>query len=352
MKKEIKIGHLSIGEFHPPFIIAEMSGNHNQSLQRAMEIIDAIAESGAHAVKLQTYTADTLTIDHRSGMFNISDASSLWAGKNLYDLYKEAYTPWEWHKPLMDHARKLGLIAFSSPFDESAVDFLEELGAPVYKIASFENNHHPLLKKVAGTGKPVIMSTGLSSILDIRESVNVLRHHGCKEIILLKCTSTYPSTPENTNLRTIKLLQESFPDCQVGLSDHTMGVGAGIASIALGATVIEKHFTLRRADGGVDSAFSMEPEEMRLLVDESLKAWQALGEIQLDVQEAEKKSLGFKRSIYIVDDIEEGGVLSPSNLRVIRPGDGLHPRHYEELLGKKVNKQLSKGTPFSMNYLL
>lgn len=352
MRQDFKIAHITIGDKHPPFIIAEMSGNHNQSLERAMEIIDAIAESGAHAVKLQTYTADTLTIDHKGGLFSISDPGSLWAGKNLYELYQEAYTPWEWHKPLFDHARQLGLIPFSSPFDETSVDFLEDLGAQVYKIASFENNHHPLLKKVAATGKPVIMSTGLSSVLDIQESVNVLKDNGCKHIVLLKCTSTYPSTPENTNLRTISVLRESFPDCHIGLSDHTMGIGVGVASVALGASVIEKHFTLRRADGGVDSAFSMEPEEMRLLADETFKAWQALGNVQLDVQDAERKSLNFKRSIYVVEDIEEGGVLSAKNIRVIRPGDGLHPRHYEALIGKKVKQAVSKGTPFSMQYLL
>ena len=352
MRKDFKIDQISIGDDHPPFIIAEMSGNHNQSIERALAIIDAIAASGAHAVKFQTYTADTLTIDHKGGLFDISDSKSLWAGKNLYDLYKEAYTPWDWHKPLFDHAKKRGLIAFSSPFDESAVDFLEELNVPVYKIASFENNHHPLLKKVASTGKPVIMSTGLSSVIDIQESVNVLESNGCRNIVLLKCTSTYPSTPGNTNLRTINVFRETFPQCHIGLSDHTMGIGVSVASVALGASVIEKHFTLRRADGGVDSAFSMEPEEMKMLVEETYKAWQALGGVQLDVQEAEKKSLSFKRSIYIVEDIEEGGVLSANNLRVIRPGDGLHPRHYEGLIGKKVNTAISRGTPFNLNYLL
>src|ERR1700758_2757555 len=265
---EIKIGSFAIGAKHKPFIIAEMSGNHNQSLHRAFELVDAAANAGAHALKLQTYTADTITM---KGAYTINDSNSLWNGKELHDLYKEAYTPWEWHKAIFDRAKSKGMIAFSSPFDETAVDFLEELNVPLYKIASFENTHHPLLIKVAKTGKPVIMSTGVSSVADIDESIRVLRNAGCKELILLKCTSTYPATPENTNLLTIPHLAQ-LHNCIVGLSDHTMGIGAAIASVALGARVIEKHFTLRRADGGVDSAFSMEPEEMKSLVIESERA--------------------------------------------------------------------------------
>ena len=249
---EIKIGSFAIGAHHKPFIIAEMSGNHNQSLDRAFDLVDAAANAGAHALKLQTYTADTITM---KGAYTINDSNSLWNGKELHDLYKEAYTPWEWHKAIFDRAKSKSMIAFSSPFDETAVDFLEELNVPLYKIASFENTHHPLLIKVAKTGKPVIMSTGVSSVADIDESVRVLRNAGCKELILLKCTSTYPATPENTNLLTIPHLAQ-LHNCIVGLSDHTMGIGAAIASVALGARVIEKHFTLRRADGGVDSAFS------------------------------------------------------------------------------------------------
>lgn len=348
---EINIGKIKIGPASKPFIIAEMSGNHNQSVDRAKEIIKAAAESGADAIKLQTYTADTITMDHKGGLFEIEDKQSLWAGENLYQLYKQAYTPWEWHKPLFDYAAELGLLAFSSPFDETAVDFLESLDVPLYKIASFENNHHPLLKKVAQTGKPVIMSTGISSILDIIESVNVLKANGCKEIVLLKCTSTYPATPANTNLATIPVLQQLFPDCFIGLSDHTMGVGVSVASVALGACVIEKHFTLRRADGGVDSAFSLEPEELKSLVIETERAQQAIGNIQLQVQAAEQKSLSFKRSIYVSQDIKAGDTLTTDNIRVIRPGDGLHPRHYESLLGKKVKTDLVKGTPFAQNFV-
>jgi N-acetylneuraminate synthase len=248
-----------------PFIIAEMSGNHNQSLDRALELVDAAARSGAHALKLQTYTADTITM---RGALTIEDPNSLWAGQELYDLYQQAYTPWEWHESIFKRARELGMMAFSSPFDESAVDFLESLDVPLYKIASFENTHHPLLEKVARTGQPVIMSTGVSSFEDIAESVEVLKQAGCPEIILLKCTSTYPASPENTNLLTIPAMRERF-QCEIGLSDHTMGIGVAVAAVGLGVRVIEKHFTLRRADGGVDSTFSMEPEELQALVTET-----------------------------------------------------------------------------------
>ena len=345
MGSQINIEGRVIGKDTKPFVIAEMSGNHNQSLDRALEIVKAAANSGAHAIKLQTYTADTMTVQ---GAFTISDPNSLWYGRELYDLYKEAYTPWEWHKPIFELATNLGLICFSSPFDETAVDFLEELNAPLYKIASFENTHHPLLKKVARTGKPVIMSTGVSSIADIVESVQVLRANGCKEIVLLKCTSTYPSTPENTNLNPIPILQEIFPDCLIGLSDHTMGVGSAVAAVALGARVVEKHFTLSRAEGGVDSAFSLEPTELKMLVEETERAFLSLGGVQLNVQEAEKKSLLFKRSIYVVEDIEEGEVFTQQNIRVIRPGDGTHPKYYEGLLGKASKEVHKKGNPLKI----
>jgi pseudaminic acid synthase len=343
-----KIANFTIDKNSKPFIIAEMSGNHNQSLDRAKEIIDVAAKSGAHAVKLQTYTADTMTIDHRGGLFDINDKNSLWYGRNLYDLYKEAHTPWEWHKPLFDHANKLGLICFSSPFDETAVDFLESLSVPCYKIASFENTDHPLLAKVAKTGKPVIMSTGVANIEDIEESVKVLKNNGCKDLVLLKCTSTYPSTPENTNLLTIPAMIEKFPDCVIGLSDHTMGIGASIASVALGARVIEKHFTIRRADGGVDSTFSMEPAEMHELVVESERAFLALGGVQFKVQKVEEKSLAFKRSVYVVKDLKAGEKFTRDNIRVIRPGDGLAPKYFEIVLGKAASKDLKRGTPLKL----
>lgn len=345
--KTIKIGSIEVGMQHKPFIIAEMSGNHNQSLDRAKEILRVAASTGVQAVKLQTYTADTMTINHRGGLFDITDKNSLWHGRNLYELYEEAHTPWEWHKPLFDYAKELGLVCFSTPFDETAVDFLESLNVPCYKIASFENTDHPLLKKVAKTGKPVIMSTGAANISDIIESVQVLTENGCNQLVLLKCTSTYPSTPENTNLVTIPILQQIFPHCIIGLSDHTMGIGASIASVALGARVVEKHFTIRRADGGVDSAFSMEPAEMESLVVESERAFLALGGVQLMLQKAEEKSKMFKRSIYVVKDIEQGEPFTKENIRVIRPGDGLSSKHYELILTKRANQSFKRGTPLT-----
>lgn len=343
----MKIQNIEICENFPPFIIAEMSGNHNRSLDRALAIVEAAAMAGAHAIKLQTYTADTMTLP---GAYTIEDQNSLWQGKELYELYREAYTPWEWHKPIFDKAKELGILAFSSPFDESAVDYLETLNAPCYKIASFENTDWPLLQKVAYTGKPVIMSTGVSNLSDIDESVRVLKNSGCKDLILLKCTSTYPATPENTNLLTIPHLKEMFK-CEVGLSDHTMGIGVAIASIALGARVIEKHFTLRRSDGGVDSAFSIEPEEMKSLVIESERAFKAVGTINYGVNEAEKKSISFKRSLFVVKDIKEGEIFTKDNMRVIRPGTGIAPKFYEDILGRKSRVFIKAGTPISWNIL-
>lgn len=339
------IGNFVIGKDSKPFIIAEMSGNHNQSLERALAIVDAAADAGAHAIKLQTYTADTITM---KGAYTIHDENSLWNGKELHELYTQAYTPWEWHKPIFDHAAKRGIIAFSSPFDETAVDFLETLNVPAYKIASFENTHLPLIRKVARTGKPVIISTGVSSIADVDEAVRLLRKEKCENFILLKCTSTYPATPENTNLLTIPHLAQ-LHNCLVGLSDHTMGIGASVAAVALGARVIEKHFTLRRADGGVDSAFSLEPEELKSLVIESERAFLALGNVVYGVQAAETKSVFFKRSIYVSQNIKAGDTFSESNLRIIRPGDGLAPKYWDEIIGKKSPKDLKQGTPLTEN---
>ena len=346
--KEIHIGKNPIGNNHAPFIIAEMSGNHNQSLKRALDIVDAAAKAGVHAIKLQTYTADTMTIDIdiEKDEFFISDPDSLWKGQSLYKLYLQAYTPWEWHEPIFKRCRELGLIAFSTPFDETAVDFLESLNVPAYKIASFENNHLPLIRKVALTGKPTIISTGMATIAELDEAVKTARDAGCEELILLKCTSTYPATPEDTNLLTIPHLRQLF-GTEVGLSDHTLGIGVAIASVALGATVIEKHFTLSRADGGVDSAFSMEPEEMKTLVEETCKAWQSLGKVCYGVTEKEKASIKFRRSIYVVDDVKEGEKFTPKNLRVIRPGDGLPPKYYDILLDKKAFCDIKKGTPLN-----
>ncbi|MGR3811427.1 pseudaminic acid synthase [Jiulongibacter sp. NS-SX5] len=340
----MKISNTNIGLKSRPFIIAEMSGNHNQSIEKALKIIEVAASCGADAIKLQTYTADTLTINHRGGLFDIEDTTSLWKGRNLYELYEEAHTPWEWHQALFKCAADHGIICFSTPFDDTAVDLLEELGAPAHKIASFENNHHPLLKKIAKTGKPVIMSTGASTLANLDESVQVLRENGCKDLALLKCTSNYPANPENSNIRTIPHLRELFA-CEVGLSDHTFGSGVPCAAVSMGATLIEKHFCLSRAEGGVDSAFSLEPDELKLMVVETERAWQSLGEIQYGVQESEQKSLLFKRSIYVVEDIEEGEPFTEKNIRIIRPGDGMAPKYYERMLGSRANKFWRKGTP-------
>lgn len=342
----MQIADRKIGHQHAPFIIAEMSGNHNQSLDRALEIVDAAAKTGAHAIKLQTYTADTLTLDVRGGDFEIEDEKSLWAGKNLHDLYKQAHTPWEWHQPIMERARLHGMLCFSTPFDETAVDFLENLGVPAYKIASFENNHLPLIRKVASTGKPMIISTGMATLTELDEAVSTAREAGCKDLVLLKCTSTYPATPANTNIATIPHLREMF-GCEVGLSDHTMGVGVAVAAVALGARVIEKHFTLRRADGGVDSTFSLEPEEMQSLVVETERAWQSIGAVSYGPTEAEIKSLIFRRSIYVAEDVKAGEVFTALNLRIVRPGHGLAPRLYDNLLGKKAARDAQKGTPLN-----
>jgi len=346
----IILGQHRIAPDSPPFIIAEMSGNHNQSLERALAIVEAAAQAGAHALKIQTYTADTMTLDLQDGEFFIQDNKSLWQGKSLYQLYQEAHTPWEWHEPIFKRCRELGLVGFSTPFDASAVDFLEELQVSCYKIASFENTDLPLLRKVAATGKPLIISTGMASLAELDDLVSTLRATGCEQFILLKCTSTYPATPENTNILTIPHLRDLF-NCQIGLSDHTLGIGVAVASVALGATVIEKHFTLARADGGVDAAFSMQPEELAALVIESKRAWQALGKIQYGTTEQEKPSLQYRRSLYVAKDMQAGEIFTPDNLRAIRPGLGLPTKYYDILLGKTVGRAVKKGTPVSWDLL-
>ena len=350
MSNTITIAGRSIGRSHRPFVIAEMSGNHNQSLDRALSIVEAAAKAGAHALKLQTYTADTMTLDLNRDEFFIDDPNSLWKGRSLHKLYQEAYTPWEWHAPIFERARTLGMIPFSTPFDATAVDFLEQLGVPCYKIASFENTDLPLIRKVAATGKPMIISTGMATVADLDEAVRAAREGGCKDLVLLKCTSTYPSTPEDTNLLTIPHMRSLF-NCEVGLSDHTFGIGAGVASVALGATVIEKHFTLSRADGGVDSTFSMEPAEMAALVVETERAWLALGGVSYGLTEKERKSLIFRRSLYVAEDLAAGDVLTEGNLRIIRPGLGLPPKYFDSLLGKRVGRAVRGGTPMSWDLL-
>ncbi len=335
---------------NPPFIVAELSGNHNRSLDRALALVEAAADCGVDAIKLQTYTADTITLDIARDDFVVRKPGSVWDGRTLHSLYDEAHTPWEWHRPIIEKAVALGLEWFSSPFDFTAVDFLEELGAPCHKIASPEIVDLPLIKRCALTGKPLLISTGMSTFEEIAEAVETARANGCGRLVLLKCTTDYPASPENSNLRTIPHLSEKF-GCPAGLSDHTMGIGAAIAATALGAVLIEKHLTLSRADGGPDAHFSMEPSEMKCLVAESRAAWASLGTVSSGPTAAEKDYLRGRRSLYICEDLEAGAVLTPENLRSVRPGFGLHPRHYEELLGKRVAASVQKGTPASFDLL-
>lgn len=333
-----------------PFIIAEMSGNHNQSLERALAIVDAAAAAGVDAVKIQTYTADTMTLDIAAGEFFIADQESLWKGESLYNLYEKAHTPWEWHKPIFERCKEHGILGFSTPFDDTSVDFLEELDVPCYKIASFENVDLPLIRKVARTGKPMIASTGMTTVSELEDLVRAARENGCRDLTLLKCTSSYPASAEGTNLRTIPHMRELF-NCEVGLSDHTLGIGVAVASVALGASVIEKHFTLSRADGGVDAAFSLEPDEMAQLVRECRAAALAMGEVRYEMAEQEKKSLRFRRSLYIVEDMKAGDVITAENMRRIRPGLGLSPKYYEVVLGRRVKCDVARGTPLSWDVL-
>ena len=350
MSNEIKIANRFIGLNHAPFIIAEMSGNHNKSFERAKKLIESAANSGAHAIKFQTYTAETMTLDISDGDFLISDNNSLWCGRNLYDLYDEAHTPWDWHEELFSYAKQLGMIPFSSPFDKTSVDFLEGLDVPCYKVASFECTDLPLVSYIASKGKPMIISTGMASVAEIGETVKTAKDNGCNDIILLKCTSTYPASPKNTNILTIPHLRGLF-ECEVGLSDHTMGIGASVASVALGATVIEKHFTIKRADGGVDSSFSMEPHELESLVIETERAHQSLGKIKYGPLNDEAKSLVFRRSIYITKDIKAGEILNHENIRVIRPGYGIEPKYLDLVIGRPVKIDAKKGTALSWDII-
>ncbi len=346
----IRIRQHVISRRRRPFIIAEMSGNHDHSLERALAIVEAAAEAGVQALKLQTYTADTMTLDIDEGDFFIDDPNNLWKGTSLYKLYQQAYTPWEWHRPIFERCRELGLAGFSTPFDDTAVDFLESLDVPCYKIAAFENTDLPLIRKVAATGKPLFISTGMATVAELDETVRTARAAGCSDLVLLKCTSTYPASPENSNLMTLPHLRELFA-CEVGISDHTIGIGASIAGVALGATVIEKHFTLSRATGGVDAAFSMEPAEMQVLAQETAQARLALGRIQYGPTEDEGPSLKHRRSLYIAQDMRAGEVFTEENLRAIRPGLGLPPKYFEEILGKKINRDMPKGSPVSWDLI-
>jgi pseudaminic acid synthase len=350
MKKTLEIAGRIIGRGEAPFVVAEMSGNHNQSLEKALEIVEEVAKTGAHALKIQTYTPDTMTLDMDEREFHIGDPGSLWRGTSLYKLYAAAQTPWDWHKPIFDRARALGLIAFSSPFDATAVEFLESLNVPCYKIASFENTDLPLIQLAAATRKPLIISTGMASAAELESAVVAARDAGCDDIILLKCTSTYPATAENTNILTIPNMRDLF-GCEVGLSDHTMGIGVSVASVALGATFIERHFTIARSDGGVDSTFSMEPAELKQLVAETRCAWQALGKVSYGPTADEKKSLQFRRSLYVTKDMLAGEPFAQTNLKAIRPGLGLPPSFYQTLIGKRVNRAIKRGTPVSLDMI-
>ena len=337
----MKIGKFNISNENLPRVIAEMSGNHNQSLDKAFAIVDAAVQAGAHMLKLQTYTADTITLDLKDKEFFISDENSIWKGKSLSELYQEAHLPWEWHRPIMERANSLGLLCFSAPFDETAVDFLEDLNVPAYKIASPECIDLPLIKKVASTGKPMIISTGMATVNEIAEAVEIVRESGQENFALLKCTSSYPASPMDSNVLTIPHMREMF-QCEVGLSDHTLGSGAASAAVAHGATLIEKHFTLNRAEGGVDSIFSLEPEEFKSLVIETERAWQSLGNVKYGPTESE--SIKGRPSLYITKDIKTGEQLTSKNLRSIRPGYGLPPKFYDIVLGRRVKKHLKKGT--------
>ncbi|MFP8965837.1 pseudaminic acid synthase [Pokkaliibacter sp. CJK22405] len=345
-----QIGKHHIGPGHEPFVIAELSGNHDQSLDKALAMVDAAAKAGAHAIKLQTYTADTMTLDVDRPEFLIADADNLWKGNTLHQLYHKAHTPWEWHKALFDRAREHGVLAFSTPFDASAVDFLETLDVPCYKVASFENTDLPLIRKIASTGKPMIMSTGMASAGELEESVRAAREAGCQHLVLLKCTSAYPAPVEEANLLTLPHMSALF-NCPVGLSDHTLGLAAPLVAVAHGACVIEKHFVLDRSEGGVDSVFSLEPEEFATLVRESANAAKALGQVRYGGSEADEVSKKYRRSIYIATDLAEGEVLSEAHIKIIRPGLGLAPKYRDSVLGRTLRRGVAKGEPLDWSML-
>ncbi len=350
MNKEIHIGDLVIGNDHPPLVIAELSGNHNQSIDTAIEMIRVAAESGVQGIKLQTYRPDTMTVNSADPAFVIKDQASPWNGQNLYALYQQAYTPWEWHALLFEEAHRHGLIAFSTPFDISAVDFLETLNVPAYKIASFENTDLRLIRRVAATGKPVIISTGMATKSEINRAVSACREAGGKDLILLKCTSTYPAAPQNSHLRTIADMQQKF-QCPVGLSDHTQGTGVAVAAVALGACLVEKHFVLDRASGGVDSVFSLEPAEMRLMVDGVQAAWKALGKVYYGPTEDEKASLKYRRGLYAARDLNQGEILDADDIASLRPRIAIGVDEIDSVLGKRVSQHVTKGTALSWDMI-
>ena len=347
MTDNIKINKIQIGKGLKPMIVAEMSGNHNQSLDKALKIVEEVAKTGAHALKIQTYTADTLTIDKKDGDFFLGDKNSLWYGMSMYELYQQAHTPWAWHRPIFERCNELGLLCFSSPFDETAVDFLEDLGCPCYKIGSTENTDFNLLKKVAKTGKPLIISTGMATVSELGEMVSTVRKVGCKDLVFLKCTAAYPSKPSDANLLTIPHMSKLL-NCHIGLSDHTLGTGVAVASVALGAVMNEKHFTVSRKDKGVDSEFSMEPHEFKKMVIDTEVAWSALGEIRYGATNNENSNLS-RRSLYIVKDMKKGEIITKENVRSIRPGYGLPVKYFDDILGMKVTKDVLRGTRLSFD---
>ena len=341
--REVPVGDTAIGPDCQPFVIAEMSGNHNGDLQRALDIVDAAAEAGAHAIKLQTYRADTITIDADGPAFQISSDHALWGGQNLYQLYERAHTPWEWHEALFERIRSHGAIPFSSPFDPTAIELLEGLDAPLYKIASMEIVDLPLIRQVAERGKPVIVSTGTATTAEIDDAVRAVRETGNEQLILLGCTSSYPATPRESHLRKLPVMADAW-NVLVGLSDHTMGIGAAVAAVALGACVIEKHVTLQRADGGVDSDFSLEPSELAALVSETRVAWEALGEPRLGPVPGEAESQRLRRSLYVVEDVKAGDAVTPENVRSIRPAGGLAPDALKTVVGRTFTRDAARGT--------
>lgn len=344
--RSLTVAQHRIGQDHRPFVVAEMSGNHNGDLGRALAIVDMIAESGAQSVKLQTYRADTITIDADGPAFRVSEGHELWGGKNLYQLYEEAHTPWEWHAPIFERAREHGLVPFSSPFDDTAVDLLEDLDAPLYKIASLEIGDIPLLRRVARTGKPVVLSTGAANISDVDLAVRTIRAEGNDQIVVLGCTSSYPAPPAESNLRTIPVLRDTF-DVVAGLSDHTMGIGVAVAAVALGAAVVEKHVTLARSDGGVDSDFSLEPQELAALAAETERAWLALGSVHVGPTAGEAESRRLRRSLFVVEDVRAGDEVTSANVRSIRPAGGLEPVHLDTVLGRTFSTDVVRGTPLT-----
>jgi N-acetylneuraminate synthase len=350
MNSTFEVNGVTVGTGQRPYVVAEMSGNHNGSLDTALAVVDAAAEAGAHAIKLQTYTADTMTVDVQHPRFQISKGHDLWSGQYLYDLYQRAHTPWDWHEAIFDRARQRGLTPFSSPFDRTAIDLLEKLDAPLYKIASSEITDLPLIRLAASTGKPLIISTGMATVREIAAAVEAAQGVGCTDLVVLSCTASYPAPPEHSNLRRIPVLAETF-GVPIGISDHTLGIGVPVASVAFGACLIEKHLTLDRGDGGVDSAFSLEPQDLAALVVECERAWQALGTAHIGPTEAEKEGLRFRRSLYVVADVRAGDVVTEQNVRSIRPTGGLAPDTIGTVLGRTFRTDAAKGTPLTWDLI-